>query len=436
MSVHGKARRELARTLSTSKTSYKQVPVWLIVFCSACCAVAGAQAVPDRESTAGVFGRVLNAQTHEAVRRAGIKIKTSRSQWDAFTDGEGRFRFPSLSPGEYDLIAHRDGYTDRTYKVTQSDFGAKKEFSIELRPTGVISGKAVDGLGQALESAQIQALSLGSLSGKLEVLASADTNDLGEYRLAGLDPGTYRLRATYREGRSSQFDSLPLAMATSYYGGSEKPAEIAVKAGAETTGIDFVLDAIRPLRVRGTLHTETGVMVERANVSIMGQAGEGGHNGDGRDGKFEIADLGPGTYTILAETMNKTAPLFGTATVEVRGEDVNAIELVLRPEPKIDCEIRVEGAVLPDVKLGPIYFMGNSGVSALNMRTGHPDKDRKFTVALIPGEYLVSIDASIKNFVVRSITLDDKPITNWKLHIDKSPETRKLTIVVGAKSNP
>jgi len=33
---------------------------------------------------------------------------------DTFTDGEGRFKFPSLAPGEYDLIAIAMDYTDRT----------------------------------------------------------------------------------------------------------------------------------------------------------------------------------------------------------------------------------------------------------------------------------------------------------------------------------
>jgi hypothetical protein len=397
-------------------------------------AVFCASAVPQG---AGIFGRVINAETHEAVRRAVVKVYTSKDQWDEFTDGEGRFRFPRLPQGEYTLIAHRDGYSDRSYKVERSDFDEKKELPIELYPQAVITGRVVDRLGEALQSAQIQALGSRTAGGKTEVLNSTETNDLGEFRLSGLDPGTYQVRATYREGQRHELDPTPLTTATAYYGGSEKPAEIALKAGSVIPGIDFTLNPVKPATVRGTLHSESGVLTERATLWIMGRAGEGGHNSTSENGKFEIRDVSPGTYTISAQTLNKTAPMFGMTTVEVRGGDVDAVDLVMRPMPKIEGEVRVEGgAPAADLKLGSIYFTGGERVTAVGMQIGRPDKDGKFMVTLPPGEYSLSFDASIRKLGVHKVTLDDKPITNWKLQIDGSPETKNLVIVVGSNPRP
>lgn len=396
-------------------------------------AAAAPQDAPVQAPTAGIFGRVVNAETHDAVRRAVIKVYTSKDQWDEFTDGEGRFRFPTLAPGEYTLIGHRDGYTDRAYKVERSDFDEKKELPIELHPQAVITGKVVNGFGEALQSARIQALGSRTRGGKTEVLNSAETNDLGEYRLSGLDPGTYQVRATYREG-GDEFDPTPRTTATSYYGGAEKPAEIDVKAGSVVTGIDFTLNPVRPATVRGTLRSETGELAERAMLWIMGQAGEGGHNGSSENGKFEIGDVSPGAYTISAETLNKTSPLFGMVTVQVRGADVDGVELVLRPMPKIEGEVRVEGGGTADLKLGSIYFVRSEPVTVMDMQIGHPDKDGRFTVALIPGEYSLSFDASIRKLGAQKATLDDKPITSWKLQMGEASGTKKLVIVVG--SNP
>ena len=407
-----------------------------ILVSSAFYAFAAQQSATVPQPPSGIFGRVVNIETDEAVRRAVVKVYTSRDQWDEFTDSDGRFRFPALAPGEYTLIVHRDGYTDRAYKVERSDFDLQKELRIQLHPQGVITGKVVDGLGQALQAAQIQALATRTRGGRNPVLTSADTNDLGEYRLSGLDPGTYRLRAMYRDGRASELDPTPVRMATSYFGGSERAAELTVKAGSVTTGIDFVLNPVRPVTVRGTLHTETGALAEPATLWIMGLAGEGGHNDTGEDGTFEISDVGPGTYTISAETRNRSAPLFGIATVEIHGANVEAIDIVLRPIPKIDCELRVERGVSVDLKQGSIYFTRTEQVTALSMQIGHPDNNGRFTVALIPGEYSLSFDEWSSKLGVQSVTLDDKPITNWKLQIDGSLEAKKLVIVLESKPRP
>jgi hypothetical protein len=72
----------------------------------------------------------------------------------------------------------------------------------------------------------------------------------------------------------------------------------------------------------------------------------------------------------------------------------------------------------------------------MNMQIGHPDQDGKFSIALIPGEYSLSFDPSINNLGIRGVTLDDQPVTDWKIRIDGSLAARKLVIVVGAKPQP
>lgn len=407
--------------------------VLLILFGLAFYASGAPQAATAPQPNNEIFGRVVNAETREAVRRAVIKVFTSKDQWDQITDGEGRFRFSGLARGEYGLAVHRDGYTDRAYTVERSDFDQQKELPIELHPQGLITGKATDGLGQPLQGAQIQALGTRTRGGEIDVVNSTVTNDLGEYRLSGLDPGTYRLRAVYHEGRTSEFDPTPVTGATTYYGSSEKRSEIAIKAGAVIAGIDFTLNPVRPATIRGTLHAENHVFTEPTTLWIMGTAGEGGHNDTGKDGKFAIRDVGPGTYTVSAETLGTTAPLFGIATVQVRGDDVDGVDLALQPIPKINGEVRVEGSVPGGLKPGSIFFVRTDRVTLNAMQIGRPDENQKFTIALIPGEYTLSFDDSINKFGVQRVTLNGKTITNWKLQIDGTPETKILVITVGSQ---
>ena len=382
----------------------------------------------------GIFGRAVNSQTHEAVRRANIKVYAAKEQWDTLTDGDGRFTFPNLAPGDYGLVAHRDGYSDSVYRVELSDFTDQKELPIELRPQGVIAGRVSDGSGQPLQGASIQALGARSQGGKIEVLNSASTNDLGEYRMSGVNPGRYELRATYREGREDEFDVTPLRMATAVYGGSEKPALVAVQAGAATGGIDFTLNPVKPAILRGTVRTDSGVVKERTTLWIMGTTGEGGHNASlESDGTFEIPDVGPGTYTVSAETLNKTAPLFGVTKVEVRGEDVDSIGILLKPVPVLTGEIQTQAGVSAELAAGTVYFNRSDQVTALGMQIAHVDKEPRFSIPLIPGDYTLAFDGPILKATIRRVTLNGAQINGWRLHVDDSPAMEKLVIELGPK---
>jgi hypothetical protein len=382
----------------------------------------------------GIFGRVVDARTHEPLRRAIIKVSGSKEQWNEFTDGDGRFKFAPLARAEYTLIAHRDGYTDRVYKVELSDFDDPKELPIELRAQGLITGKVIDGFGEPLERARIEALNARASGGQVQVVVWAETNDLGEYRLSGIDPGMYRLRATYRAGREGELDTTPLTMATAIYGGSEKPAEIVVKSGSIIPGVDFVLTAVRPATIRGTLRTEEGRFNEPVAMWIMGQAGEGGHNGTGRDGVFALPDIGPGVYTVSAETSSKTERLFGSVPVAVRDADVNGVDILLRPSPKLEGLLIVEGGSSPDPKIKSILFFNTAPAMGAGIDSAHPDKNGKFELSLNPGEYTISFDSAPVELV--RVTLNELPLTNQRFRMEPGAGVKRLVIVMKSKAKP
>lgn len=263
------------------------------------------------------------------MRRALIRVSGAKQQWTEFTDGEGRFQFASPVRGEYRLAAHRDGFSDRYYKVELSDFNEGQDLPIELRPQGLITGKVVDGSGSRLARLPRRKPTTGRVSH------------------CGLKPGVYRVRATHRDGRESELDPNPLKVATALFGGAEQPSELVVKSGSVTTGIAFVLEAALPAKIRGTLRSEAGPVTERVTLWIAGQAGEGGHNGSGADGKFEIGDAAPGSYLISARTLGETARLYGSTTVSVGNADVNGVEILLRPSAKVEGRIQWEGAAGP-----------------------------------------------------------------------------------------
>jgi hypothetical protein len=392
------------------------------------------QEITHGDAKGALYGRVINAQTREPVRRCAVKIYSATQQEDELTDGEGRFKFSPVSRAEYGFAAHRDGYTDRFYKVELSDFDKPAELLVEMFPRGVVSGRVLSDLGRPLQGARIEAFAMRTREETPGPVDSAETNDLGEYRLSSLDPGTYRIRATYREGRSSEFDPAPLSTASAFYGDSDQGPGVAVKAGALVGGIDFRLNPVRPAVVRGTLRSNAGT-VSKANLWVIGTSGEGEHSAHADDGRFEIDDLGPGTYTISAETSGEI-PLFGIATIQLRGEDVGGVELVMQPVPKIEGQVQVQGGDLAGVKVDSVYFMRSDHRGPLPMQIAKPQADGSFAVFLDPGDYTLTFGPSTDGFDVQQILFGDEAISDWKLSIDSSSAGKKLLIALTAKHRP
>jgi len=90
------------RTPTPVTRSLLAVPLLLVCLT----ADAGAQA------TASLGGRVVDAQ-EAAVPGAAVTLRRTETSavWSTTSDGDGRFAFPVLAPGRYDVGVRLDGFS-------------------------------------------------------------------------------------------------------------------------------------------------------------------------------------------------------------------------------------------------------------------------------------------------------------------------------------
>jgi hypothetical protein len=131
--------------------------------------------------------------------------------------------------------------------------------------------------------------------------------------------------------------------------------------------------------------------------------------------------------------LSETARLYGSTTVSVTGADLNGVEIFLSPSPKLEGRIRWEGQAPGSLKNGSIYFMRKSPGIGMGMEIAKPLEDGSFSLWLDPGDY----DLSVANFGrVKTITLDDVPVVNWKIKVEQGATVKKMLLVIQPVAKP
>ena len=196
------------------------------------------------------------------------------------------FQVVVLPAGEYDVTFSMSGYLAQTLTGVNVAAGAQVNLSaVTLAPPATVSG-TLEATDPSLSVAGV--LITAQIGGT--VAASAYTDDLGNYTLANLAPGTYAISA------------LPPA-------GFSDNENLVVNAGDNDNQVDLNLHPGGI--IQGTVTaTGSGAVLPGVVVTLSGPTGQPQLTSTDAQGVYSFSNLGLGTYTVfltLPATTNSQA---------------------------------------------------------------------------------------------------------------------------------
>lgn len=364
-------------------------------------AFAAAQIAPARTDCAA-DGSVVNAITGEPVPRA--RVTALPTQLSTVADDAGRWSLSNLTCGRGQITAARPGFLTGGIRTPENaaapalilqQGSPAHDLTIKLTPQAVVTGKVTDEQGDPVPGAQIIALSSIVIGGKRTVQSaqSVVTNDLGEYRLAGLKAGRLIFcaqtpMAPPGETTTAQDACFPAEPEGGAVSG------MAVFAGAETH-VDFVLREVHAVHVRGTV---SGMPPSRGAALTLRYRGSLSQAYVARPaqvdplGRFEIRGVPPGSYMLAVDYWDSGHRLMAHVPVDVGNVDVDGVAVRLEPGLTVTGKVRVESS--SGAARLPAYWGMHLVPSEPNLSNGSVEWSRDgstFTVTdVAPGNYSIT----------------------------------------------
>jgi hypothetical protein len=138
------------------------------------------------------------------------RVSVDRHSYKATTNADGSYRFTGLPAGEYKVTALSDAYVpasrargeDGSIKLTIDDGEARENVDFALVRGGVVTGRVVDDENRPQIGRHVSLFELSADGQKSGVHKQQGnmflTDDRGVYRIYGLRPGRYIVKAAGR----------------------------------------------------------------------------------------------------------------------------------------------------------------------------------------------------------------------------------------------
>jgi hypothetical protein len=334
--------------------------------------------------TGAIHGRVVDGVA--PVGRALVTLSTSGGvqSRSTITDGEGRFMFDRLPAGRFTISASKPAYITSAFGATRpgrpgtpislADNRRLDDISVTLSKGGVIAGTITDSHGDP-----VPGLLVGYLRASGTQAASGEsyrsdwtTDDLGAFRIYGLEPGSYFIVAGWRTSPSTipvaalQVGEVDAALTDlarrngtgrggsprvparelvqyvgEYYPGTADIGQaipIAVAVGDVRTDANFVFTPVPSASIEGVVTSSTGSLpplvmsLSPAVPSRLPPFLAVSPNlivRPGSDGTFRYTGVAPGRYLLVAR--NQPSP--GSANVQITTTLPSGGATTTRPMP-------------------------------------------------------------------------------------------------------
>jgi hypothetical protein len=411
--------------------------------------------------TAKITGRVVAADTGSPIRRAQININSRDANFNRVvaTDGDGRYELTALPAGRYHLSVNKAGFVALEYgqarpfeagkplDVTAGQALDKIDFSL---PRGsAITGRITDEFGDPITDVQVRALRYQFVNGARQLVDAgrmAQTDDLGAYRIFGLMPGDYIVRASMRPNMPPgprNAETEPTGYPGTYFPGVSDVSQaqtVTATLGQEVSSIGFSLVPARLSRISGTVTGSDGRPLTGAVVMLRARGGAGmgpmrmnianlGNNQVRADGSFQMMNVPPGEYVLDVQQrpravrnmqdINLAQLEFASMPLSVSGGDIDNLAIATTPGVTVSGRMAYQGQGAPR-PTGQVTATPPSGgpapigamITARVLGGGRVNSDGTFELRGLAGPQVIRLQGIPAGWALKSITLDGADITD------------------------
>jgi hypothetical protein len=381
-------------------------------------------------AAASVEGSVTSSATGRPIAGALVVLEGGTDSYVAQTDSAGRYQMKDVLAGSYTARSEREGF-GAAARVAPRCTVAAEAVRVDLRmvPLGAISGRITDADGDPIPNAFVEALRYAYPQGKRELtpVRQIRADDRGEYRLAGLPPGRYFVRASLY---FSSLDGSTGAMRIRgpkpalTFGPTVSQTEYTLAPGGELADTNLQLSPEERYTIRAIVSGPTGAQLmvscwsTAPRPSLTGGFGVSGFSGRAAQFPNNV----PGLYVCQASDQKRT--MHARQTVEVIHSDV---EVTLNVGPALT----LAGAVLVDGAAGFARAQVRitlEAADAWNNMMAPVSSAGTFTMPLaLPMAYRLRVALPAGGYV-KSIYQGTRAMTVPRVDLSKSTEPLSITI--------
>jgi protocatechuate 3,4-dioxygenase beta subunit len=344
---------------------------------------------------------------------SGVRVfvvrPSNQPQVQATTDGDGKFSLQGLDAGRHSVALLRDGYVVRgrlessgyPFRLTANQKVSGVVF--HLLPAGTLAGRVLNANGMPAQRVEVQLLqnlyvmghqqwsrvNRGGIARETQI----ETNERGEFRAIGIDPGMYAVRLVPHE-----------ASVESLVPGSKGPkplvySGVEIKPARETMLNDLKLVNESRGWIRIALVNESGESLEgfgNWQVEPAGWMGSDYPLVEQRvvDAFREIQPDMPGVFEITASWSTTKGPLAAKMQVNYQGADITTKLTLPRPQASLTGSVMLEGKPLSgvEVSIGPDipYFIRSNPEGMLSTPAVYAGSYKLGAIRNLPPDTFVS----------------------------------------------
>jgi hypothetical protein len=309
-------------------------------------AIAGWAADNKPQGQCSVGGTVVNAVTGEPLKKVQLTLRNTASEnsYTASTDEAGTYILAAAEAGTYELVLQKRGFVQSGQTLTLSAGQTITGSILRMVPQGVLAGRVVDGEGDPIPGVTVQAIQAHSMGAgrRYSVSGTGTTNDLGDYRIYGLNPGRYYVGGAYRGESGYAAVYFPSAHEAS------RAVPVDVPAGGEIHGLNLMVSEIHSMRIRGTVQGVAGLPVRGIEIVAApcdaGPLNRATTTVQKSDGAFELRDLTPGCYMLAADSFSGGKRYSARLPITLAGQNMEDVKLSLALPVQLTGRVRIEGA--------------------------------------------------------------------------------------------